>query len=333
MRCSAFPHDPFRRHLIKKFHLFFTVVLALALPMSAAAQNFPQRLVRIVSPYPVGGTGGVVGSMLAERLQQIWGQPVIMETKAGAGGVIGATFVARSPPDGHTLVLIDNGPITVAPHTAIVSMSIDPMKELVPVVEVIQLAPVVAVRKALGINSMKELAATIKAKPGTLTNAVSAQGGYVQLASSALAKMAGGSMMDVPYQGAGPALMDFMGGRVDVMLVALNVVAQYESQGSFKIVGVVTESPIDLRPDLPTVNQVLPLSISAWFGLFAPAGTPDNVLEKINRDVTAVLNEPAFEEFRKKNMMLKAKTSNRKDFVEKVRADYAIWGRLAREIK
>ena len=308
-------------------------VAAVAAWGSAAAQDFPQRPLRIISPYPPGGTANLVGRLLADKLQQMWGQPVLVENRAGAGGTIGATFVAKSPPDGYTLVLIDSGPIVVAPHNSQVTMGFDPLKDLVPVAEVIQLAPVIAVRNGLGINNASELLAAIKAKPNGLTNALTALGGFGHVASAALAKAAGGSMTDVPYQGAGPALVDFVAGRVDVMVgVALNVVAQHEAQGNFRVIAALTENRIDLRPNIPTVKEVLPsFAISAWFGLFAPAGTPEAVLDKISRDVAAVVATPAFEEFRTRNLMLKAQTVNRRDFAAKVRADSEIWSRLMRE--
>ena len=300
---------------------------------STKAQDFPLRTVRIIAPYPPGGTANLVGRLLSDKLQQMWGQTVLVENRPGAGGTIGATLVAKSLPDGYTLVLIDSGPIVVAPHNSQVTMNFDPLKDLVPVAEVIQLAPVIAVRNGLGINDSSDLLTMIKAKPNGLNNALTAQGGFGHVVSSALAKAAGGTMNDVPYQGAGPAVLDFMAGRVDVMVgVALNVVAQHEAQGNFRIIAALTENRIDLRPNIPTVKEVLPsFAISAWFGLFAPAGTPEVVIEKISRDVATVIATQAFEEFRTRNLMLKAQTFNRRDFVSKVRADYEIWSRLVRE--
>ena len=316
---------------------FFVVMLVAVFTMtswtSTKAQDFPLRTVRIIAPYPPGGTANLVGRLLSDKLQQMWGQTVLVENRPGAGGTIGATLVAKSLPDGYTLVLIDSGPIVVAPHNSQVTMNFDPLKDLVPVAEVIQLAPVIAVRNGLGINDSSDLLTMIKAKPNGLNNALTAQGGFGHVVSSALAKAAGGTMNDVPYQGAGPAVLDFMAGRVDVMVgVALNVVAQHEAQGNFRIIAALTENRIDLRPNIPTVKEVLPsFAISAWFGLFAPAGTPEVVIEKISRDVATVIATPAFEEFRTRNLMLKAQTFNRRDFVSKVRADYEIWSRLVRE--
>jgi len=316
---------------------FFVVMLVAVFTMtswtSTKAQDFPLRTVRIIAPYPPGGTANLVGRLLSDKLQQMWGQTVLVENRPGAGGTIGATLVAKSLPDGYTLVLIDSGPIVVAPHNSQVTMNFDPLKDLVPVAEVIQLAPVIAVRNGLGINDSSDLLTMIKAKPNGLNNALTAQGGFGHVVSSALAKAAGGTMNDVPYQGAGPAVLDFMAGRVDVMVgVALNVVAQHEAQGNFRIIAALTENRIDLRPNIPTVKEVLPsFAISAWFGLFAPAGTPEVVIEKISRDVATVIATQAFEEFRTRNLMLKAQTFNRRDFVSKVRADYEIWSRLVRE--
>ena len=306
---------------------------ALALASSVAtAQTFPQQTVRLVSPYAPGGTGFVAGQALAERLTQLWGKPVVLDSKPGAGGVIGATFVAKSAADGYTLLLIDNGPIAVAPHTGQVTMTFDPLKDLAPVAEVIQLGPVIAVRNGLGINNVNDLLNAIRTRKPNLSNAVSAVGGYGQVATAALAKTAGGSLLDITYNGAAPALIDFAAERVDVMLVALNVIAPQESTNKFKIIATTTESRIDLRPEIPTVKESLPsFAISAWFGIFAPAGTPDAVLTKISRDINTVINEAGFEEFRKKQLMLKAKTSSRTEFAAKVKSDYETWARLARE--
>ena len=275
--------------------LLFVAMLA-ALPLAANAQQYPDRPVKIVVPYTAGGATDAVGRALAQQLSDLWKQPVIVENKAGAGASLGADFVAKSTPDGYTLLFSDSSPFVINPHIYD-KLPFDPLKDLEPVALGVQLSPALAVSNKAPGKTLAELLAYARANPDELTYASPGVGNYTHVALEYLKHMAGVKMVHVPYRGTNQVMPDLLSGRVDMFLVTISVFEPYEKDGKLRVIAAATEKRLAASPRLPTIGETVPgYSIDVWFGMAAPAGTPAAILDKINADVRQVLNEKKFNE-------------------------------------
>jgi tripartite-type tricarboxylate transporter receptor subunit TctC len=268
------------------------LMLGVALPLSAHAQDYPARVVRIIVPYPPGGTADVMPRILADWLSRKWGQSVIVENRTGAGGNIGAEVVAKADPDGYTLLASPPGPLVVN-QNLYKHLEFDPL-QFVPI------AVMGRVPNALVVNPAKIKAATVKdfigeaqANPGKITDATQGNGTTSHLTSELFQMMAKVKLQNVPYRGSAPALNDLVAGNVDCMFDNLGVSMQFVKAGKLKLIAVASPNRVAALADVPTIGETLPGFASVtWFALAAPPKTPAAIIAKINAGVNEALRDP-----------------------------------------
>jgi len=262
--------------------------LCLPLPRLAAAQSgaYPARPVRLVVPYPPGGTTDIMGRVVAQRLTELWGQRVVVDNRAGAGGSIGTEHVARSAPDGHTLTLGNS-----ASHGANVLLSpaptYDPVRDFSAISMLAIVRQMLVVQPALPVRSVADLVALAKAQPGRLTFSSSAIGGAPHLAGELFKLVAGVDMLHVPYNGAAPALNALLAGDVTMLFGSVPTVSELSKDGRLRALAIASGGRSALVPDVPTMAEagLAGVEMDSWNGIFAPAGTPAPVIAKINADL------------------------------------------------
>jgi len=316
-----------------------SIVLTLGLGLlgasAAFAQGggsmFPSKPVRIVVPYTAGGGTDSVARGLASQLSELWKQPVLVENRPGAATVIGADAVAKSAPDGHTLLFSDSATFVINPHLSS-KLPYDPHKDFAPISLVVRLAPVVAVSNAVPASNMREFVAYVKANPGKLTYASFGNGSYPHVVSEQLKRMAGIDLIHVPYKGSAAAITDMLGGQLSMLIVTLSVFEQHEKAGRLKVLAAATDKRLSLRPDLPTVAEsgVPGYSVSVWFGLAAPGKTPDAILDRIHADVAGILADPAYRAKFVTGLSLEPGGLSRAQFAQLLREELGRWGELVR---
>jgi tripartite-type tricarboxylate transporter receptor subunit TctC len=269
--------------------------LCLAAP--APAQDFPIKPVHIIVPYPAGGGVDGLARPLAEELSKMWGQPVLVENKPGASTMIGGDYVAKAPADGYRLFFTSDSSITSNPHLY-KNMSFDPVKDLAPVTQLIDLHQMVVVHPSVSANTMQELVALAKAKPDTLNYGSYGSGSQPNLVFEALKSETGIKMTHVPYKGIAPALTATISGEVQMTLGGAGTSTGYISAGKLKPLAIARKERLKLYPDVPTLRESgFPgIDPQSWFGMFAPAGTPRATVDKIQKAVAAVFAKPDFDE-------------------------------------
>jgi tripartite-type tricarboxylate transporter receptor subunit TctC len=259
----------------------------------AVAQDYPSRPVKIVVPYPAGGSNDIIARILAQKLSERVGQQFFVENRGGAGGNIGAESVASSEPDGYSLLLSAPGPLTsnVALYK---NLPFDPTKAFAPVALVAQVPIVLMVHPSVAAKDVKELIALAKAKPGTINFGSSGNGSTNHLAGELLKSMAGINIVHVPYKGAAPAMNDLVAGHIPVMFDNMPAVLPQVQGKKVNAIAVAGATRASAMPDVPTVAEsgVPGFDASAWFGLVAPAKTPPAVLKKLEGEVAAILKMP-----------------------------------------
>jgi tripartite-type tricarboxylate transporter receptor subunit TctC len=268
-----------------------TLALAAFAAATAHADDYPSRPVKIVVPFPAGGTADIVPRIVAEWLSRKWGQPVVIENRTGAGN-IGAEFVAKADPDGYTL-------LASPPPPLVINQNLYPQLTFDPT----QFLPIVVIGRvpnALVINPDKVPASTVKdfiayaqANPGKVTDATQGNGTTSHLTSELFQMMAKVKLQNVPYRGSAPALNDLTAGSVDCMFDNLGVSMQLIKAGKLKLVAVATAQRMASLPDVPTIAETLPgFAAAAWYAIVAPHGTPSAIVDKVNTDVNEALHDP-----------------------------------------
>jgi tripartite-type tricarboxylate transporter receptor subunit TctC len=288
-----------RRHLLQGAAL---LTLALAAPLAAAQSNWPNRAVRIVVPFPPGGTTDILARAIAPELAKAFGQPFVIENRAGAGGNVGTEIVAKAPNDGYTLLMGTVG--THGINRALYEkLPYDPIKDFVPITLVAAVPNVMVMSaekaKTLGINSVQDFVTYARAHPGKLNMASSGSGTSIHLAGELFKSQAGVFMVHVPYRGSSPALMDLMAGTMDVMFDNLPSSMPHIRSGKLRAFAVTSSQRSSALPDLPTIEEAVKLKgfdASSWFGLLAPAGTSADTVNRIQREVARALNDPGIKE-------------------------------------
>ena len=276
---------------------------ALALPWAAAAQGaWPSKPVRIVVPFPAGGTTDILARAMAPELSKAFGQQFIVDNRAGAGGNVGAEIVARSPGDGYTLLMGTVG--THGINRALYSkLAYDPIKDFAPITLVAGVPNVMVMptekARSLGINSVADFVKYAKARPGKLNMASSGNGTSIHLAGELFKSMTGTYLVHFPYRGSGPAVMDLVGGTMDVMFDNLPSSMPQIKAGKLKALAVTSSQRSAALPDVPTIEEAAGLKgfdATSWFGLLAPAGTPADIVNRIQQETAKALNTPAMKE-------------------------------------
>lgn len=266
--------------------------LALAFSMSALAQEYPAKPVRILVPYPAGGASDVTARVIADKLSKRWaGKPVFVENKAGANGVIGTETIARAEPDGHTMGLVASSHVA---NPALFKKLPYDLAEMAPVTMTAQVQLGLVVHPSLPVNNVRELVAYLKAHPGKVAVATSGRGSNPQLWALYFQQLTGTQMLDVPYKGSGAAHPDLIAGQTQVMFDAVASILPHVKSGKVKLLAVGGEKRSPFLPDTPTMQEagVPGYVMASWGAVIVPAKTPQPIVERLNRDIVAILNEP-----------------------------------------
>ncbi len=266
---------------------------AMMLAGGAMADTYPSRPVKIVVPFPPGGSNDIIARIVAQKLSELEGQPFVVENRAGAGGNVGSDFVAGADPDGYTLLLTAPPPLTT--NTALYkNLRYDPAKAFAPVALIASVPIVLAVNPAIPVKNVKDLVALAKAKPGTLNFGSSGNGSTNHLAGELLKSMTGIDIVHVPYKGAGPAMNDLVAGHIPMMFDNMPAVLPQVQAKSINAIAVAGATRASAMPDVPTLAEsgVPGFEASAWFGMVAPAKTPAPVVAKLEGDIEKVLKMP-----------------------------------------
>lgn len=294
--CRSVPGS--RRHFVSA--LAATLAGAAMPPMAAAQQNagpFPNRPVRIIVPATPGGSSDIFARAIAQKLQDAFGKPVIVEYKAGAGTNIGSDYVAKSAPDGYTLLI--NG-ITLATNPSLYpNMPFNPARDFAPIIEVAEMLNVVTVHPGIPVNSLKELVELIKKDPGKFNYGTPGAGSSGHLSGELLSLKTGAKITHVAYQGNAQATTDHLGGTLQMGFVNLPVALQFVKNGKLKALAVTSAKRSPLLPDVPTVAEALGIAdyeMTGWFGLLAPARTPPEIVARLQEETSRALKDPALVE-------------------------------------
>ncbi len=316
----------------------FTRVLAAAccllpfFPSGALAQAFPQRAVKIIVPYAPGGGVDVTARMLADRLQQKWGKPVIVENKVGASTIIGAQAVAKAAADGHTLLLTSEATITSNPHL-FDKLPYDAVRELTPISQIASLPQMVVANPSVAANSLDELVAQARARPNELNYASYGSGSLPHLFFEGLKSRSGVQMTQVPYKGIAPAVSAVLAGEAQFTLAGASLTQAHIQAGKLKPLAVARRDRLADFPQVPTLREAGFTDIDpheSWFGLFVTGGTPAAVARKIYRDVADIGADPAFRERYLSSRGLEPVFSTPEEFAKFIDADMRQKARLIR---
>jgi tripartite-type tricarboxylate transporter receptor subunit TctC len=281
-----------KRRNFSRVMLASLMTVACAGAWADAASGFPNKTVKIVVPYPAGGTADILPRIIGQKLSEKWGQPVIIDNRPGAGGNIGADAVAKATPDGHTLLATPPAPLTINKNLY-KSMPFEPEK-FVPITTLAAVPNVLAVRSNLPVSSPKELIAYARQNAGKVNVATQGNGTTSHLTGAMFANQAGVDVTFIPYKGTAPALNDLIGGQVDVFFDNISSMHQLHEGGKAKILAVTGKKRSPLMPNMPTLAEAgMPgFESSTWFGVVAPPGTPPAIAKKINADIVEVLKMP-----------------------------------------
>jgi len=298
--------------------------------VSALAQDYPTRPVRIVIPLSPGGTTDVPGRIIAQKLSEALGQQFFVENRAGAGGTIGTDYVAKSRPDGYTLLLTAS-PFVIAPHVY-KNMPYDTLADFAPVIRIASGPYVLVVHPSLGVNSVKELIALAQKEPGKIDFASSGNGGAQHLVTELFMYMTGIKLNHVPYKGSGPAQQDLMSGIIKVSFVGTPIAIPHMKSGRLKALGVSTAKRSPEIPDVPTIAEagVPGYEAIVWIGMLAPAGTPREIVARLNGEIGKLIRTDDVKR-------LLAPTGMEPDpdtpaqFGAYLKADYDKWGKVVRD--
>jgi tripartite-type tricarboxylate transporter receptor subunit TctC len=304
-------------------------VLALV-PALSSAQAWPSKPVKIIVPFNAGGATDIVARLLAQKLSEKWGQSVVVENKAGAGGNIGADLVAKAPADGYTL-LMTSGSIVTANQYMYKSLTYDPSKDLVAITNVATGPQVIAVSAQSPYKDLKSLIDDAKANPKKLNFGSAGVGTQTHLAAENFAHSAGIDITHVPYKGESAAITDLMGGQIHLVTPNLGATVQHIQQGRLRALAVTSPTRSAQLPDVPSASEVLPgFENAGWFGLMAPTGTPLEVIDKVQKDSAAILFSEEFKGKLAQQGMMPVGNSPA-DFANAIRAESARWQKVIQD--
>ncbi|MCE7527402.1 tripartite tricarboxylate transporter substrate binding protein [Polynucleobacter sp. IMCC 30228] len=299
--------------------------------LANAQSDYPTKPITYVVPYPPGGAADVFARQLAKKLSERLGKPVVIENRPGANGNIGSEYVAKAPADGYMILLGSASTITINPHLYGKQMPYDPMKDLQPVSGTHEMANVLVVNIATPYKSVADVVAAAKAKPGAIAYASAGNGNTMHLAGEQFKMQADIDLLHVPYKGGPPALNDVLGGQVPMMFNNLPAIVMLVNSGKLRALGVGSAKRSPLLPSVPTMDEAgMKGYVSiVWNGIFVRAGTPRPIVERLNREIVAILNEPDTKRSLEEQGFNTMPTTP-EQFADLIRADYPRWGTLVK---
>jgi tripartite-type tricarboxylate transporter receptor subunit TctC len=311
--------------------LLKAAALLVALTAAAAAQDYPTKPVRLIIPFPPGGSNDVVGRMIATQLSETLGKQMIVDNRAGAGGVIGTEVAANSPNDGYTLLIIS---IAHTVNPWLYTLKYDPIKSFTPVGILASGPNVVAINPQLPVNSIKELIALAKKEPGKLQYASAGVGSFQHLGGELFKLEAGVDLLHVPFKGGGPSMIDVIGGHTKIVFSSLVQTTPHLKSGKLKALATGGDKRTPVLPDVPTVAEAGVPTYRAvnWWGIVAPAGTPQPIIARLHKAITEVQNAPAVkEQFAREGADIVQ--MSQEEFGKFIESEMTKWGRVVKEGK
>ena len=267
------------------------LALAAALPAAQAQTGkWPDKPVRVIVPFPPGGTTDVVARTFAPRLAEEYGQQFIVDNRGGAGGAIGAEIAARANPDGYTIIVVTS---SYAPNAALYKLPYDPVKGIAPISMISILPFILVVHPSVKAGSLKEFIELARAQPGVLNFGSPGNGSLPHMAIALFQQLSATNIVHVPYKGDGPAIADLLGGQIQLMMSSGAATDAYVKAGRLRALAVTSEQRSRAKPDLPAISELVPgYSADAWAGMWAPAGTPKEIISRLNQSVERILKQP-----------------------------------------
>ncbi|HKB63116.1 MAG TPA: tripartite tricarboxylate transporter substrate binding protein [Burkholderiales bacterium] len=312
--------------------LSLAATLAISTPHAAAAADaYPARPIRFVVAFPPGGGTDIIARSIAQKLAERLAQQVVVDNRPGAGGNIGTDIVAKSAPDGYTLLMGSAGPLAIN-ASLFDKMPFDPIRDLAPVTLAASTPNVLVVHPSLKAATVNELIALAKARPGEINFASSGHGTPAHLAGELFNSMAGVKLVHVPYKGAAPALADLLGGQVQLMFSTMPPALPHVKDGKLRALAVTSSKRSRAMPELPTVDEVaLPgFEANTWHGVVVPAGTPAAIVARLNREIVAILHLPEVVE-RLSGQGAEALGSTPEEFAAYIRSESVKWAKVVRD--
>jgi tripartite-type tricarboxylate transporter receptor subunit TctC len=319
------PHVNVRRRLI------LLLILSISAGGAALAQPYPSRPIHIVAPFPAGGGYDFLSRLIGQEMSKTFGQPVVVENKSGANGNIGTDAVAKSAPDGYTLLMGGNSPLAL--NVALYpKLPYDPQKDFAPIARVATQPNLLAAHPKIPVKSVAELVQYAKANPGKLSYGTAGNGSPQHLAAEQLKRMAGIDMVHVPYKGAAPNAAALLAGEVSLAFNIILLPLPHVQAGRLTGLAVASSKRSPLAPDLPTMTELgYPIDIDTWYGLLAPAGTPKDVIAKLNAETVRILNLPELKE-RTRAQGIELGASTPQEFAAFLDGYIATWTKAIREM-
>jgi len=317
--------------LMKSIRLLCGMLLVAGFAGLASAQTYPTKAIRFVVPYAPGGGTDVLTRVIAEKLSGAWNVPVIVDNRPGAAARIGTEIVARSQPDGYTMLMAIN---SHALNASLYSkLPYDPIKDFSPVIFAATSPNVVVLHPSTPAQSVSELIALARSKPGKLSYSSGGPASGSNLAGELLKMMARVDILEVPYKGAAPAVNDLVGGQVSMSFVVLQSALPHITSGRLRAIAVTSKERSSLLPKLPTVAEsgLKGYDVSSWYGTFAPAGTPAPIIEKWNAEVSRILRMPDVEK-KLSSLGMEVKGGTAEEFAQFVREDWAFWDKVIKTL-
>jgi len=313
-------------------HRLHVLLIALALALTPSvgfSQAYPNKPVKVIVTFPPGGTPDIYGRVLSQELSNLWKQAVVVENKAGASGTIGTDFVAKALPDGYTLLFAADASITIAP-LLYSKNPYDPVRDLAPIVNAASGPFVIMAHPSFPANNIKELLALAKAQPGKLSYASSGAGGQQHLTMETIKSMGGIDMLHIPYKGFGQGVTDVLANQVPLIVGGITASIGLTQSGKLKALGITGTKRSNFFPNVGTVAETLPgFEITAWYGFMAPAGTPRDVISKINEDVVSIIKRPDFQA-RLARDAIDPVGNTPEQFAAQIKTDLAMWTKIVK---
>jgi tripartite-type tricarboxylate transporter receptor subunit TctC len=320
---------------MKLRHAVGTLVLCVAVPGGpgmAWGQGYPSKPIRIVAPFPAGGGTDLFARTLAQKLSVVFGQQVVVDNRSGAGGMIGAEIVAKAPPDGYTLLVTSSSSHSIVPHLTRKPLY-DPLRDFAPVIIIASAPNILVVHPSLPVHNVKELIALAKAQPDAINYASNGSGTLSHLTGELFKLQTGTKMTHIPYKGGPPAVIDLMAGQVSVLFTAVPTALAQVRAGKLRAIAVTGSKRVDAVKDLPTVAEtIVGFESSQWWGMFAPPQTPQDIIDRLNTEVTKILGDAELRA-RFANEGADAVGGSSRDMAAYLKADYEKWGKVVKEAK
>lgn len=303
------------------------ICAAIGFTAQVLAQGYPARPVRMLVGFPPGGPTDIAARITAEYLSGVLGQQVIVDNRPGAGGTLGATILSRANPDGYTIGLCANGEMAISPNLR-AKLPYDPVKDLAPVTRIGAANLALVVYPGFAPRSVRELIDLAKSRPGAINYASSGTGSTSHLAAELLKTLAAIDIAHIPYKGSGPAMSDVMGGQVQMLITGYSAVVPHARAGRLRVLALTGPKRIKAVPDLPTIGETVPgYEVTSWYGIFAPAGTPEEIIARLHGVIAAMVKYAQVHE-RLVALGMEPEGNAPQELGRQLRQEIAKWGRV-----